>query len=712
MTGPFALRALALTSLGVFVVFLDTTIVNVAFDTIGRDLDAGITALVWVLTAYSLVFAAVLLPAGRLADVFDGTRLFRVGLAGFAVSSALCGLAPNLAVLIAARAAQAVFGAVIVPSSLALLLRSTPPNRRTRAISIWGGMGAVATAIGPTAGALLIEYSTWRWVFLVNVPVCLAAAWWTTRLPAGPPRHRTGGLPDPAGVALSAAAPALLSFGVIHGPRLGWLDPLVLATLGAGAALVPLFVWRARRAAHPAVDLTLFRVRNFQASNVVTLVFSVSFFAVLLSSLLYLQGVWQYSVLRSALAVSPAALVTAVVAPLAGRLTDRYGPRAVFTAGALCYALGVLLLAVRTDATPDWVAHWLPSLVINGVGIGLALSALNSAAAEALPAERFGVGVAVNNCFRQLGALAGVSLFVAVLGTPDAAGMVAAYHRVWLVLASIAVVSAGLFWFAHSGRPRTDMERERGTVAQFDDLGQVYERSAVDLPFREHLEHYSLRRAAGDVTGLRVLDLGCGTGLYTRRFAKWGAAEVVGMDTSEGMLATARDRPGTPENARYLHRDAMRPAPGGDPGTDGRFDLVSSVYVFCYAATTEELAGFFVTARRALTPETGRLVAITLNPGYRRDRDYYAGYGFTLTQDGEGEGAPVTLHSEQLGRKFSVTAHWWSRDAYEHAAKSAGFTDVSWSALEVSDEGVAHYGKEYWTNYLAAPQAVLLRATV
>lgn len=209
-----------------------------------------------------------------------------------------------------------------------------------------------------------------------------------------------------------------------------------------------------------------------------------------------------------------------------------------------------------------------------------------------------------------------------------------------------------------------------------------------------------------------MLDLGCGSGLYTRRLAAWRAAKVTGIDVSEGMLDTARAHAGTPEHVEYLRRDATRPAPGGDPDIDGRFDLVASVYVLCYAATIEQLTGFFTTARRALTPEGGRLVAMTLNPDYGRGRDYYAGYGFTLTQDEDREGAPVTLHSALPGQSFSVTAHWWSRGTYEHAATSAGFTSLSWTLPTVSENGVARYGDDYWAAYLAAPQAVIFQAHV
>ncbi|WEB45346.1 MFS transporter [Streptomyces yunnanensis] len=444
-----ARRVLALTSLGVFIVFLDTTVVNVAFDTVSRSFDAPVSRLVWVLNAYTLLFAAFLIPAGQLADQFGRKRLFQTGLLGFALASALCGTAPTLGVLVAARAAQGIFGAVIVPASLALLLPAFPPERRATAISTWGAMAAVATAIGPTLGALLIHGMSWRWVFWLNVPICLFAALWGVRSLSESRRPAARGVPDPVGVAIVAVAPALFSFAIVYGPRLGWLDARVWGAFALGVALIPALVYRSRRAALPALDLSLFRIRNFQASNLATLVFSVAFFAFLLSSLLFLQTVWHYSVLRSALAVSPSALITAVVASQAGRLNDRFGYRAVFAAGALCYSLGTAALALRTGTTAHWATHWLPTLILNGIGVGLALSTLNNAAAHALPAERFGVGTAINNTFRQLGAVLGVSIFTAVLGTPAAGDLLGSYHRVWWVLAAFPAVSAVLYTVAH-----------------------------------------------------------------------------------------------------------------------------------------------------------------------------------------------------------------------------------------------------------------------
>ncbi|MCL2551164.1 MAG: MFS transporter [Actinomycetia bacterium] len=436
-----ALRVLALSSLGVFVVFLDTTIVNVAFETISRGFHTTTGHLAWVLNAYSLVFAAVLIPAGRLADRYGRKRVFLIGITGFAVTSALCGAAPSAGTLIGARALQAAFAALVTPTSLALVLPEFPPARRPMAIGTWGAMGAAAAALGPTIGALLTQYASWRWIFLVNVPVCALVVLVGLRLLRESREPHAGGLPDPVGVVLVAAMPAVLSLAIIEGPSWGWADPRVIAAFAAAAVLLPVFLLRTRAAADPVMDLALFRVRQFRVVNAASLVFSSAFYGLLLANILFLQNVWGYSVLRAALASAPSPLVVTAVARTASRLGHTYGPRLVLSAGAVCWAAGGTLLALRTGGHPHWAADFLPASLVIGLGIGLTLPVQSGAAVQALPPARFAVGSAINASFRQLGAVLGISVFVAVLGTPTPATAVGSFHRVWWVLAALGLAS-------------------------------------------------------------------------------------------------------------------------------------------------------------------------------------------------------------------------------------------------------------------------------
>jgi EmrB/QacA subfamily drug resistance transporter len=445
---------LVLGSLSVFVVFLDTTVVNVAFETISRSFGATPGHLSWVLNVYSLVFAAVLIPAGRLADRYGRKRLFLVGLGGFAAFSAACGAAPDAGVLVAARALQGVFAALVVPSSLALVLPEFPVTRRHVAIGTWSAMGAAAAALGPTLGALLTEYASWRWIFLINVPICALVIFFGLRLLRESREPRSAGVPDPIGTLLVAAVPALLSFAIIEGPAWGWSSPWVVTGFVAGAVLLPVFVWRSATAARPAVDLSLFSVRQFRLVNAATLLFAAAFYGMLLSNTLFLQTVWHFSVLRAALGTAPAPLVVVAIASPATRLAARIGHRRVLLAGALSYAAAVILFALFIGGSPDWAARWLTISLLTGTGIGLTLPVQSGAAVASLPPARLALGSAVASSFRQLGAVLGVSVFVAILGASTGAAALTAYHRAWWGFAVLSLASGAVLFVPPLRRSR------------------------------------------------------------------------------------------------------------------------------------------------------------------------------------------------------------------------------------------------------------------
>ncbi|MFD8076823.1 MFS transporter [Streptomyces sp. NPDC059718] len=432
---------LALGSLGAFVVFLDTTIVNIAFETISHSFNTTAGHLAWVLNAYSLVFAAMLIPAGRLADRYGRKNVFIIGIAGFALMSALCGLAPGAGVLITARALQAVFAALVVPSSLALVLHEFPAARRHVAIGVWGAMAAAAAAVGPTLGALLTEYASWRWIFLVNIPIAAVIVGFGKPLLHESRDPRASGIPDPIGALLVAAIPALLSFSIIEGPSRGWSDPWVVAGFIGAAVALPVFLWRTSKATRPVMDLTLFKERQFREINVATLLFSTAFFGLLLANLIFLQTVWHYSVLRAALASSAGPVVVTVIARSTTKLATVVGHRRVLVAGAVTWALGCLGFALFVDGSPHWVAHWLPWTLLTGLGIGLTLPVQSGAAVAKLPPAQFAVGSAINSSFRQLGAVLGVSIFVALLGTSRTGPGVDNFQHIWWVFATLGLAA-------------------------------------------------------------------------------------------------------------------------------------------------------------------------------------------------------------------------------------------------------------------------------
>ena len=445
-----AWRTMAVSAAGVFVVFLDTTVVNIAFPALSADFpDVSRAGLSWVLNAYAVVFGALLVTSGRLADARGRKRTFLGGLVLFALASALCGVAPSVPALVAARGLQAVGAALLVPASLALLLPEFPASRRASAVGLWGAAGAVAAASGPVLGALLVEGPGWRWVFLVNLPFCALAVLVGRRVL----RESTGSAPDGArpdalGVVLVTAVFGLLSLGLVQGEGWGWGSARVVAAFVVAAVLVPLLVLRALAHPSPVLPVRLFRVRSFSLATAGTVLFAAAFFSTILCNVLFLTGVWQYSVLRTAVAVLPSPLLAAATAPIAGRLADRYGFRVVVVPGALSMVAGLTWLATRTTSEPAYVTGFLPGSVLLGLAIGFAFSALGAAGAQALPPQQFGAGSAVSATARQLGAVLGVAVLVAVLGEPGPADALAAFHRAWgtsaVAAAGCAAVGLGL----------------------------------------------------------------------------------------------------------------------------------------------------------------------------------------------------------------------------------------------------------------------------
>ena len=436
-----AWRVLGVAAAGVFVVFLDATVVNIAFPALQAEFP-GVTVagLSWVLNAYAVVFGALLVTAGRLADDRGRKRAFLAGLLLFGAASALCGLAQSVPMLVAARALQAVGAALLAPASLALVLPEFPLSKRSTAVGLWGAIGALAAATGPSIGALLVDGPGWRWVFLVNVPFCAAAVIVGRRVL----RESTGpalrSAPDWPGVVLVTGVMGLLSLGLVQGQHWGWSSIGVLGAFAAAAVCVPVLVVRALRHPDPVFPVRLFAVRTFSAATAGTLLFGAAFFAIVLCNVLFLTQVWDYSILRTALAILPAPLIGGMFSPLAGRLADRHGHRVVVVPGALLFAVGAAWLAAQVGAQPAYVADFLPGAVVTGIGVGLAFPTLGAAAAHALPAESFAVGSAVGAAARQLGAVLGVAGLVAVIGQPATPGAaLEAFGRGWLLASAAAV---------------------------------------------------------------------------------------------------------------------------------------------------------------------------------------------------------------------------------------------------------------------------------
>ncbi len=408
---------MAIACAGAFLAFLDATIVNIAFPDISRSFaGSGRDALSWVLDGYFVVIAALLVPAGGLADRFGHKRVFLLGVAGFTIASGLCAAAPSLPFLIGFRVVQGVGAALIAPTSLALVLDAFPVEQRATGVGIWGAAAAAAAAIGPTLGGALVELDSWRLVFLVNLPLGAAVLLFGTRRLRERPQLDSR-LPDLPGAALLALSLALVTLAIVEGNRWGWAAAPTLACFAAAAALLAGVVWRSTHHPRPIVEPALFADRAFRLGNLGTLLFAAAFFSLILGNVLFLTGVWGYTVLQAGAATLPGPTLSTVFAGPAGKLADRFGQRAIVVPGTVFFAAGVMVLR-SAGATPDWLGLWLPGACLTGIGIGLAFPILGSAAVRDVPDDRFATASAVNAAFRQIGAVLGTAILVAIVGEP------------------------------------------------------------------------------------------------------------------------------------------------------------------------------------------------------------------------------------------------------------------------------------------------------
>lgn len=435
---------LVVASFGALLAFLDATIVNVVFPDIRNSFPSSIGSLSWVLNAYNIVFAAFLVVSGRLADLFGRRRLFSSGIVLFTGASVVCAAAPSLTLLVAARIVQALGAALLVPASLGLVVDAFPGKHRSHAVGLWGAGAAAAAGIGPPLGGVLVAAASWRLAFLVNLPLGVAALAAGRRLLVESRAPGVRRLPDLRGALLQALALALLTLAIVEGGDWGWTSPGVLGALAGSAIAAALFVASSRRHPSPVLDPQLLRIRSFAVANAVTLVAGIGFYAYLLNNILWLHYVWGWSLLRSGLAVAPAALVAALVAGSLGRLADTYGHKVIAVPGAIVWAGAYVWYATRVGTSPSFLAEWLPGQVLSGLGVGATLPVLGSAALAAVPGGRYATASAVSTSARQLGGVFGVSLLVVLVGTPAAATFASHLRHGWLL-------SAGCFFAVSLG---------------------------------------------------------------------------------------------------------------------------------------------------------------------------------------------------------------------------------------------------------------------
>jgi MFS transporter, DHA2 family, methylenomycin A resistance protein len=434
--------------LGYFVVILDATVVTVALPALSRDLGGGVSSLQWVVDAYTLVFAGLLLTAGALGDRVGARRVFNIGMLLFTLASAACAAAPSIPVLVAARVAQGVGAALLVPSSLSLLRASyDDPSERARAVGLWGAVAGIGAASGPVVGGLLVSAVSWRAVFLINLPVgLLALALGARHLPRG--AEPTGAGIDPLGNLTGIAGLTLLTFGLIEGGNSGWSSVEALAPLVLSVPALAAFVFVEARVSEPMMPLGLFGSPTFSGASIVGLAINLGFYGQLFVMSLYFQDVRDWSALQTGLALLPEGLFVALSSALSGRAMSRVGPRVPVISGLLVGGAGLagLMVAGRHTSFPLLV----PAMVAAGFGMAFTMPAATAAIIEASPAERAGIASGVLNAGRQAGGAIGVAL----CGTLVGAGAFIPGLRAALAVAAGAFIAAAIVAALTVERPR------------------------------------------------------------------------------------------------------------------------------------------------------------------------------------------------------------------------------------------------------------------
>ncbi len=435
-------------SVGLFMIMLDNTVVNVALPSIQRDLETGLSELQWIVTGYALSFAALMLIGGKLADAYGRRRLFVAGIVVFTAASLWCGLATSGDMLIAARVVQGIGAALMNPATLSIIAATFPPRERGMAIGIWAGVSALALAIGPLVGGLLTQHLSWHWIFFVNVPVGVVGivASYLLITESKDDTHESLDLP---GLVTSALGLFALTYGLIEANTYGWSSARIVGAFVIAVVSLLAFVVLERRQRAPMLDLTLFRSGTYTGANVAMLLVALAMFGVFFFVSLYMQNVLGYSAVQAGAAFLPMTVLIILVAPIAGKASDRFGSRGLMTTGMVLLGVQLLYLSQLGPGAGFW--NLLPGFVVGGLGMALTMTPTAAAATRAVPVGKSGVGSAVLNAMRQVGGSVGIALMGAIVaqqahGRTGVDAFMAGYERA-LVVASVIAFAGSLVAF-------------------------------------------------------------------------------------------------------------------------------------------------------------------------------------------------------------------------------------------------------------------------
>jgi EmrB/QacA subfamily drug resistance transporter len=448
---------LAAATLGSFVVLLDSTVVSIALPAIRSDLGGGLESQQWIVNAYLLTLGSFILIGGSLGDVFGERRLFVLGTAGFGVLSLGCALAPSVGALIAARALQGVFGALLTPASLALIVGAFPPDERGNAIGTWTAYSGVAAVVGPLVGGWLVDALSWRWIFAINLPFILVALTIATRMP-DPAASRLRRRPDWLGAGLCAIGLAGPTIGLVRQPGLGWANPLVAGPIVVGVAVFVLFLlWERRGAADPMLPLGLFRRRNFTWGNVETVLIYGGLGLLFFVLVVFLQQTAGYTALEAGAATIPTTVVLFLLSKRFGALADSHGPRLFMAAGPLVSALGAIYLLAMVDETPAFLRDVVPGTTIFALGLAIVVAPLTAAILAEAGESTAGIASGVNNAVARVAGL----LATAAVGTVAGGALDLGGFRMALAVVAGLLALGGAIGVCGIRNPRRDVAASR-----------------------------------------------------------------------------------------------------------------------------------------------------------------------------------------------------------------------------------------------------------
>lgn len=414
------LRVFAIASIAIFMVSLDTTVLYAGFNNILKSFpNSSAAELSWAMNAYSIIYAALLIPAGGIADKYGRKKVFMLGLMLFITASFACATAPNVFGLVIARIVQAVGACLLSPAALAIVLNAYPRNKRMIVMGAWGAVGALAAALGPGIGSFIIDFAGWQWAFLINIPVGLFCIWQSLAVlqesskPIGKLRI------DWFGMLLLITGVGALAYGIVESNSATFTKSELVSVLTLGLLLILCYIPWAKRSADPLFDLSLFVNKTFLFSNFAGIAFGIAFSIMFFSFFFWMENIWHYSQSLAGLSIMPGPLIVAPTAFIAGKIASRIGHRRLLITGSLTYALSGLWFALIPGENPSYLTQWLPGLLLSGVSVGLVMPSLSAAAVFGLDSKDYAVGSAINHAMRQVGTVIGVAITVLLLSTSE-----------------------------------------------------------------------------------------------------------------------------------------------------------------------------------------------------------------------------------------------------------------------------------------------------